>query len=173
MSIEPTREPLPAYVLPLGLSGELVLTPCPPAGAALARSMRELCERGVSAVLSLLPDDEAKALGVADEPEVAARFGLVFFSFPIDDRSVPSTPSTIVPLLEQLLDRLRNGENIAVHCRAGIGRTGLVACCVLVWTGCSPVEARDIAANARGLPVPETAEQCAFIEAVADLHARG
>ncbi len=33
------------------------------------------------------------------------------------------------------MDRLRDGKNVVVHCRGGLGRTGTVAACVLVALG--------------------------------------
>jgi len=131
--------------------------------------MRALVRRDAGMVLSLLPDDEAEFLGVANEAEVAAQCGLDFRSFPIEDRSAPKVPGEIVPLLEELLARLRAGEHVAVHCRAGIGRTGLVASGLLVWLGRTADEACAIVSAARGEAVPEVEVQGAFVTALAGL----
>ena len=66
--------------------------------------------------------------------------------------------------LEKLNRMLSDGKNILVHCRQGIGRTGLVAACLLVKNGMSPGAAVDLVSAARGLPVPETTEQRDWIE---------
>ena len=38
-------------------------------------------------------------------------------------------------LIRNVADRLREGKNVVVHCRGGLGRTGTVAACVLVALG--------------------------------------
>ena len=40
-----------------------------------------------------------------------------------------------------LLARLRDGESIVLHCKGGLGRTGMVAARLLVELGCMPEEA--------------------------------
>jgi protein-tyrosine phosphatase len=64
-----------------------------------------------------------------------------------------------------------------VHCRQGIGRTGLIAACLLVAQGAAPDAAVHNLSAARGLPVPETAEQRRWIDhyaaTLAEAGARG
>ena len=48
---------------------------------------------------------------------------------------------------------------MVVHCRQGIGRSGLVAACLLVRKGISPGAAVEMVSAARGVSVPETTEQ--------------
>ena len=59
---------------------------------------------------------------------------------------------------------LSAGKNVVVHCRQGIGRTGLIAACLLVSRGVSPGSAVDALSAARGIQVPETAEQRQWID---------
>jgi protein-tyrosine phosphatase len=53
---------------------------------------------------------------------------------------------------------------VILHCRAGIGRSGLVAACLLVMKGVSPEEAVKKVSAARGVSVPETKEQRNWID---------
>jgi hypothetical protein len=58
----------------------------------------------------------------------------------------------------------RRGDNYAaqgvgLHCRAGIGRSALVAACVLVLMGMAPGTAFDLIGKARGVRVPDTEGQ--------------
>jgi len=59
---------------------------------------------------------------------------------------------------------LSKGKNVLVHCRQGIGRSGLVAASLLVKKGISPGAAIESVSAARGMPVPETAEQRDWID---------
>ncbi len=38
-------------------------------------------------------------------------------------------------LVQDVVQRLQSGQNVVVHCRGGLGRTGTVAACVLVALG--------------------------------------
>jgi len=55
-------------------------------------------------------------------------------------------------------------KNAGVHCRQGIGRSGLVASGVLMSSGIKANEAMQIVSSARGISVPETPEQRRWIE---------
>ena len=59
-----------------------------------------------------------------------------------------------------------------VHCRAGIGRSGMAAACVAARFVGSPAEAVAAVSEARGLSIPDTAAQRAFIDEVAALASR-
>jgi protein-tyrosine phosphatase len=54
-----------------------------------------------------------------------------------------------------------------VHCRQGIGRSSLVAACVLVISGESPQSAFEHIERARGRSVPDTAEQKEWVTSFA------
>jgi protein-tyrosine phosphatase len=63
-------------------------------------------------------------------------------------------------MLNQDLDQ---GKHVAVHCWAGVGRSSLIAAALLVRRGTAPEAAWARIAEARGLPVPETDEQRAWV----------
>ena len=56
------------------------------------------------------------------------------------------------------------GKNVAVHCRQGIGRSGLIAAGLLTTSGIPPDEAIQIVSTARRLAVPETMDQRLWVE---------
>jgi protein-tyrosine phosphatase len=56
---------------------------------------------------------------------------------------------------------------VVVHCRAGIGRSSLIAGTVLVRFGIPPEEAWRLITAARGFRVPETPEQGEWLTAFA------
>src|SRR5260370_28291707 len=87
-----------------------------------------------------------------------------FVSLPIPDRQVPSSESEVSATLDRLDADLSAGKNVVVHCRQGIGRTGLVAACLLVTKGLTPEAPVKTLSGARGDPVPETAEQRRLID---------
>ncbi|GJE99984.1 phosphatases II [Phanerochaete sordida] len=58
-----------------------------------------------------------------------------YHNFPIRDRSLPDNVDFVRRILAVLRDNERRGRITAVHCRGGIGRTGLVVGCWLVESG--------------------------------------
>ena len=87
------------------------------------------------------------------------RSSIEYLSFPIDDHSVPDTTTEAAAFIESLSTRLARGRNIAVHCLAGIGRSGLICASLLVTAGFSPQQAFAKLSAARRIPAPETDEQ--------------
>ena len=67
--------------------------------------------------------------------------------------------------MQQLEQALAAGERIAVHCRQGIGRSALLAACLLVAAGEEPDTAFQHISAARGCAVPETVEQQKWVKA--------
>ena len=90
--------------------------------------------------------------------------GIRFISFPIPDRGVPASGAAAATLIAVTSDALEAGKNVAVHCRQGIGRSGLIAAVVLVNSGLDPEQAIRVVSSARGVAVPETADQRLFIQ---------
>lgn len=69
-----------------------------------------------------------------------------------------------VSLIARIGAQLEAGKNVAVHCRQGIGRSGLIAAGVLMTSGAGPAEAMQIVSSARGVAVPETLAQRQWTE---------
>ncbi|WP_423247703.1 protein-tyrosine phosphatase family protein [Streptomyces achmelvichensis] len=120
--------------------------------------MIALKNQGVDVLVSALTGPELDELGLADEPRTAAAAGLQFVAIPIPDRTVPDL-ATILPTLRRLAVRLHEGAHIVTHCRAGIGRSSLLAAALLILSGVDPDTAWSQIERARGLAVPDTAEQ--------------
>jgi protein-tyrosine phosphatase len=147
--------------------GTLGLAPAPGGGDVLRGDLRELRAAGAIVLVSLLTPPEARSLGLQREGELAVDAGLDYVSFPIADCSVPRRRSGARSFLADTLVLLRQGDRVVVHCRAGVGRSGLVCAALLVLDGARPEDAWALVAQARGLPVPETAEQRLWVNALA------
>ncbi len=118
-------------------------------------------------VVSLLEDEEAAQLQLADERGTAKSKRIEFISFPIPDRGIPASLPAVVSLFKRIAGALDKGENIAVHCRQGVGRSGLVAAGVLMSAGMDADKAVKVVSAARGVTVPETPAQLEWLHRLA------
>ena len=92
-------------------------------------------------------------------------------AIPIRDHSVPASDAKMREILDALDGALAEGHCVYLHCRAGIGRTNLVAGCWIANQGGGGVAALEKLnrlwrgnARSRSWPtVPETVEQSEFV----------
>lgn len=144
--------------------GTFAIAARPRGGDWLEHDLRGWRRAGVDIVVSLLEPDETSQLDLEEEASAASSNGIHFFSFPIPDRGVPRSRQAAAGLVAALSEALEAGQNVAVHCRQGIGRSGLIAAAVLSNSGISPEQAIQIVSAARGQAIPETAAQRLWIE---------
>lgn len=149
--------------------GRLVILPRPRGGDWLETDIRRWRSDGIEAIISLLEPAEARDLGLEDEVGLLADNGLDAHSFPIADRNVPASNDAFLSFLNSLKVTLGPGHTTGVHCRQGIGRSGLLAVAVLMHFGRDVRSAIDEVSKARGIPVPETEAQRRWLETFADL----
>jgi hypothetical protein len=151
--------------------GKLALAARPRGGDWLEDEIASWRRDGVDVVASLLTPEEEHDLDLKTERKQANAQGIDFLSFPIPDREVPSSEAEMTSALEKLEGSLASGKNVVVHCRQGVGRTGLVAACLLVSKGLAPDAAVSRLSAARGVAVPETPGQRDWIDRYAAISA--
>ncbi len=139
--------------------GRLAILPRPRGGDWLEGEVREWRLAGVDVIVSLLTSDETAELDLAQEARFCRENGIQYLSFPIMDRGVPTSRRATLEFAKKLEILLAAGKVVAIHCRQGIGRSALIAACVLIFGGISPEAAFQRLSAARGCSVPETAEQ--------------
>jgi protein-tyrosine phosphatase len=119
-------------------------------------------------VVSLLEPEEVAELGLQDEARLCRENTIAFVSFPIPDRGVPPSWQAASDLARLLALQAGEGRTVAVHCRAGIGRSPVIAACALVQLGMNPDRAFEAIAKARGVAVPDTEHQREWVRTFAD-----
>jgi protein-tyrosine phosphatase len=139
--------------------GRLAIAPRPRGGDWLEDEISSWRQAGIEVVVSLLTQDEADELDILMEQSLCRAKGIAYISFPITDRGIPSSHQATLNLVKHLEAVLAEGKTIAIHCRAGIGRSALLAASLLVSSGADPETAFRSIAAARGCPVPDTPEQ--------------
>jgi len=144
--------------------GKLALSARPRGRDWLSDEIDGWKREGVNSVLSLLTAEEEGELDLTQEAKESRRQGLRYSSFPIPDRQVPQSEAEFNAALTQVEEDLSAGRKVLVHCRQGVGRTGLVAACLLIRNGMSSDAAIEAVSAARGVAIPETNEQRDWIE---------
>ena len=143
----------------------LAIIPRPRGGDWLADDIGFLRRSGFDVVVSALTPTENEELELVEESRCCQNSGLEFLSFPIEDRSVPVSYSTFNGLIDSIIGYLRAGKAVAVHCRAGIGRSSMIAASALIRDGLSTDSAFRAIEESRGCSVPDTLEQKVWVEA--------
>ena len=119
-------------------NGQLLLTPCPATkGTDLATSVNTLKQAGASGIITLMADTELAQNGAARLGEVSRDLGLQWYQLPISDNAAPSIDFQQAWNLysTDILRRLNAGETLAIHCKGGSGRTGLIASQIMLAAG--------------------------------------
>ena len=105
----------------------------------LAADLRELEEtHGADALVSLMEEHEYGGYGI---PELLEEGGIdsniEVVRFAIKDMGIPreAEAQEFEAMISSVVERLRGGQTVVVHCRGGLGRTGTVAACTLVALG--------------------------------------
>jgi ADP-ribosyl-[dinitrogen reductase] hydrolase len=103
-----------------------------PAGASpeLTRTrLASLIASGVSCFIDLTHPEE--------QPDYAAQLPdtVQYFRMPLPDHGTPAAPAQMAEILDCLRAALHEGRTVYLHCRAGIGRTGMAIGCLLAETG--------------------------------------
>ena len=124
--------------LPLKNGGALIFTPCPGTkGVGLAESLAQLAQAGASAVVTLMPDEEMLRNQVSSMPRACEEAGLRWFHFPIEDDCSPGEDFQRAwqrdrQHVQEILD---SDQALAVHCKGGSGRTGLMVAIIMLERG--------------------------------------
>ncbi|HEY5653276.1 MAG TPA: dual specificity protein phosphatase family protein [Pontiella sp.] len=117
--------------IPLKVKGRLFVSPMPfgpyDPGNKLLKTYRK---NRIKFVVMLVTDEELEKKAKRNVLESYQQNGIEPIRFPIADYTSPEL-YTFSKVVDQVASYLRAGANVAVHCNAGVGRTGVMTCCIV------------------------------------------
>ncbi len=152
------------YPIPLNFFGKLAIISRPRGNEMLEESIDFLKSIEINVVVSALTKEEEFELGLNKEKEVCEKYDIDFLQFSIDDRGVPANSSLFQLFCKDLALKVQEGKSIGIHCRAGIGRSSLIASSIMIHLGFTPNNALSLISESRNLKVPDTIEQEKWVE---------
>jgi len=126
---------------------KLAIAPRPRGGDWLEGEIGQLKREGLDTLVSLLTLEESRELGLEREAAACAAAGIKFHDFAVPDRGLP----------ESVSDFLSFARSVC------IGRSSVLLATLMRMEGFSAEEAFDRISQARGLRVPDTAEQSEWV----------
>jgi protein-tyrosine phosphatase len=117
--------------LPYGFKGKIIRSPLPysPLFDPDMKLINDYLEAAVDVVVMLTPDEEVWEVTRKKLKQIykAHEFDVIYV--PVEDFSIPS-PGDFQGPIRRVLHAAEAGENVVIHCQAGLGRTGMFAACL-------------------------------------------
>jgi len=134
--------------------GVLAGTPLPGVFHDIEYDMKMLKRVGVTMLVTLMTNPV--------NAEVLERYSVNSMWYAIKDMGAPSIELAIT-ICKKIDEAISHGEVVAVHCRAGMGRTGTVLAAHLIWKGSEALQALE---TVRGIEPRwvQSEEQVEFLE---------
>ncbi len=142
----------PFDILPLENGAKVIFTPCPGTkGASLEASVMTLKDAHATSIVSAMFDEEMQNLNAEALPQVCQDNEISWYQLPLGDDMGPDEHFFQAWQLhkDSLISRLRNQEILAVHCKGGSGRTGLLISLLLIELGYSKPEVKSLVQSMR------------------------
>jgi len=116
--------------IPFEFRGNIYRSPMPFSNFDSAHVWNSYQDKDINLVLVLTEQQEYLVYARMDLPEFYRGNGLDVLHVPVPDFGVPTDLQSWENGIDKVTGAAQNGKNVAVHCLAGIGRTGTFLACI-------------------------------------------
>ena len=126
----------------------------------IALDLKRIEDWNTDTLITLMEDQEFQKIGVAGFKDAADKSQFTWVHIPIRDTSIPSQQAEqlLSDVMPTIHETLQAKGRIVIHCRGGLGRTGLLAARILIEAGMEAQNAIDYVRKQRPGAI-ETYEQ--------------
>lgn len=131
--------------------GDLFLSSCPGMGKDLLGDIQIIKDLNIKCLISLVEHDELNHLGAKYLFKELDKNNIQWIHFEIKNFDIPTLNQydKLNSNIKNISQRILNGENIFIHCMAGLGRTGMLAALILTKLGLHAKQSIEIIRNNR------------------------
>ncbi len=157
--------------LPSNTRGRLYLLSMPGRNEALREAFNQIRLLSIDRIICLAPlNDIRRTLPSYADAIESGNLPCACRLYPIEDFGVPKDLEPLGVFTKDTAKLLNDSKRLLMHCGAGIGRTGTVACCILLALGVSEGDA--VATVRQAGSRPENAAQTDLVHWFAQTVAR-
>jgi protein-tyrosine phosphatase len=139
--------------IPDSIPGKLYLTVMPGRFESIGEFISRIISLSIQEVVCLTPLEEIEERSVEYYHLITSGdYPWHLEHFPIPDFGVPSDTGAFILLSKRMAESLLKGDNLVIHCYAGIGRTGILAMVTLMALGMKRAGAAAAVRKAQAQP---------------------
>ena len=151
--------PLKIFEIPIDQSKSVFTMPAPICAKEKVFYRQDLKKLKIDRIVCLLSPMEIKVHGLEGAEKAYKEFGIAYLNFPITDFGTPRDQASFLQLVKDLKAQIILGENLCIHCKAGIGRSSLLAAAILLSFGHNKKQVFDYISKHRKEKVPDKQSQ--------------
>jgi protein-tyrosine phosphatase len=131
--------------------GDLFLSSCPGIGKDLLSDIQIIKDLNIKCLISLMEKDELNHFGAGNLFKELDQNKIKWIHFEIKNFGIPTLnqENELNSHIKTVSQKILNGENVYIHCMAGLGRTGMLAALILTKLGLQTKQSIKIIRNNR------------------------
>eukprot|EP01125_Pyxidicula_operculata_P006875 TRINITY_DN2357_c2_g1_i2.p1 TRINITY_DN2357_c2_g1~~TRINITY_DN2357_c2_g1_i2.p1 ORF type:complete len:434 (-),score=106.92 TRINITY_DN2357_c2_g1_i2:116-1417(-) len=103
----------------------------------------------VEVVVTLMTNAELDRMKLSNLTKKVEEYGMESLHFPVTDKWIPESAATFARVVQNVVEYVKLGKKIVVHCNGGKGRTGMLIVGTLMQLGMNPITATQAIRSVR------------------------